>query len=237
MLNETATALDIKPHGTYLDATYGRGGHSQALLDCLNNTGRLVVFDRDPQAIAVARENHAGDERVEVVHTAFDQIEQAVPSNTRFDGMLFDLGVSSPQLDEAERGFSFMRDGVLDMRMDTSSGETAAEWLNRVSQEDLVKVLFELGEERFARRIARAIVESRQQEAISTTAALVKLIEHAIPYQDKHKHPATRTFQAIRLHINQESAQITQVCRKPCVYWLMAVGLPSSVFIRLKTAW
>ena len=128
--------------------------------------------------------------------------------------MLFDLGVSSPQLDEAERGFSFMRDGVLDMRMDTSSGETAAEWLNRVSQEDLVKVLFELGEERFARRIARAIVESRQQEAISTTAALVKLIEHAIPYQDKHKHPATRTFQAIRLHINQELAQITQVLPK-----------------------
>jgi len=213
LFREAVDALSIKANGVYVDATLGRGGHAAAILRALNADGRLIGFDRDPQAIALAEEKFANDDRVSIMHSQFSRISEVLNNElglSRIDGILMDLGVSSPQLDQAERGFSFMRDGALDMRMDTTQGESAAEWLARVEERELVQVLFDLGEEKFARRIARAIVLNREETQISSTLQLAKIVADATPKKDKHKHPATRTFQAIRLFINQELLEVSQ---------------------------
>lgn len=209
---EALSALNIKADGIYVDATLGRAGHAQAIVGQLNESGRLIALDRDPRAIELGNQTFAGDKRVQIVQGEFSRISELLRDFTevkKVDGILMDLGVSSPQLDQAERGFSFMRDGDLDMRMDPTQGESAAQWLARVDESDLVKVLFELGEERFARRIANAIVLTREEESITSTLQLANLIQQSVPKKDKHKHPATRTFQAIRLHVNQELTQIS----------------------------
>lgn len=210
---EALAALNIQPDGVYLDATLGRAGHASSIVDSLGSKGRLIALDRDPRAIELGHSVFAHDSRVKIIHGEFARMAALLAEFTeveKVDGILMDLGVSSPQLDQSERGFSFMRDGELDMRMDTSRGESAAQWLARVEESDLVKVLFEFGEEKFARRIAKAIVLSREQERIETTLQLASIIEQNIPKKDKHKHPATRTFQAIRIHVNQELSQITE---------------------------
>lgn len=208
LMREAIDALRIKADGIYVDATLGRAGHASKIVERLGEHGRLFGFDRDPEAIKLARSKFTDDARVTLIHSRFSDMLAQLPVDA-VDGVLMDLGVSSPQLDQAGRGFSFMRDGVLDMRMDTTQGETASQWLARVDEGELVKVLFELGEERFARRIARAIVEKRATESIESTHQLAAIIESATPKKDKNKHPATRTFQAIRLHINQELFEVT----------------------------
>lgn len=211
LLEEVVEALAIRADGFYLDATFGRGGHTQAILDRLGQQGHLLAFDRDPLAIEYGRRHFADDTRVEFEHSNFSQGAAVLTQRqleSKFDGVLMDLGVSSPQLDDAGRGFSFMQDGPLDMRMDTSQGETAAAWLAHVDEQQLVSVLKDYGEERFARRIARAVIEARQEHTINTTAQLVSIIEQAMPVKEKHKHPATRSFQAIRMFINQELQSI-----------------------------
>jgi len=205
---EALQALAIKEQGTYIDCTFGRGGHSQGILAGLGKQGRLLALDRDKAAIdsAVAQELQQ-DARFTLVHSRFSALTSIAGQHDLLgcvDGILMDLGVSSPQLDTPERGFSFMNDGPLDMRMDTHRGETAAQWLSHIDEQSLANVLFEYGEERFARRIARTIVSSRMTNPILTTRQLVDLIEDTVPVREKHKHPATRTFQAIRLEINQE---------------------------------
>lgn len=210
---EALSALNIHASGVYVDATLGRGGHARAILEQLGPEGRLIGFDRDPQAVELGRAMFAGDQRVRVVHSGFARMLQEIKQLADIDGVdgvLMDLGVSSPQLDQAERGFSFLRDGALDMRMDTTQGESAADWLARVEERELMMVLFDLGEERFARRIARAIVEQRAEAPIMTTHQLAEIIAQATPKKDKHKHPATRSFQAIRLHVNQELTQVNE---------------------------
>jgi 16S rRNA (cytosine1402-N4)-methyltransferase len=212
LYREALTELAIKPNGIYVDCTFGRGGHSTGLLAQLGSDGRLLAIDRDPEAIQCqTAQTLLADDRFRLHHGSFATLAAIIKHygySDGIDGILLDLGVSSPQLDTAERGFSFMRNGPLDMRMDTSQGLTAAEYLATVDEAQLIKVLFEYGEERFARRIARAIVEQRQTEAITTTQQLARLIENSVPFRDKHKHPATRSFQAIRIEINQELAQI-----------------------------
>ena len=193
---------------TYVDATFGRGGHSRALLADLGANARLVVIDRDPAAIAAAQALAATDERVVVCHGAFSNLTELLMSVgvTRADGILMDIGVSSPQLDEAQRGFSFQHDGPLDMRMDPTSGISAAEWLNSSEADEIAQVLSRLGEERFARRIARAIVAARP---LHSTRQLADVISHAQPpSRERGKHPATRSFQAIRMHINDELGEL-----------------------------
>lgn len=212
LLQESLAALAIKPDGLYLDATFGRGGHSRAILSQLNESGRLIALDRDPTAI-IAAQTLQDDPRFRIIHTPFSQLAEVLRDEQlehQFDGMLFDLGVSSPQLDDAERGFSFMREGPLDMRMDTSQGETAADFVNNASADDIAFVLREYGEERFAWRIAQAIVKQRESSSYQTTRELAETIAAAVPFKDKHKHPATRSFQAIRIHINGELQEIEQ---------------------------
>ncbi|MBX2848857.1 MAG: 16S rRNA (cytosine(1402)-N(4))-methyltransferase RsmH [Acidiferrobacterales bacterium] len=210
---EALDGLNVKANGFYVDATLGRAGHALAIAECLDEHGRLLCLDRDPTAIELGQEKFINDQRVQVVQGEFARIKdlfEEFAEAEKVDGILMDLGVSSPQLDQAERGFSFMRDGDLDMRMDPTQGESAADWLARVDEADLVKVLFELGEEKFARRIANAIVLTRSETRIESTLQLANIIEQNIPKKDKHKHPATRTFQAIRLHVNQELRQISE---------------------------
>lgn len=207
LLNEAVDGLNIKPNGIYIDGTFGRGGHSRLILSRLNSEGRLIAIDRDPRAIAEAQT--INDPRFQIVHSAFSYIPdicQELDLVGKIDGILLDLGVSSPQLDEAERGFSFMRDGPLDMRMDTTKGLSAMDWLAQVSVEDLAWVLKEFGEERFAKRIAQAVVSYNKSanQKISRTLELAQIISDAVPFKDKHKHPATRSFQAIRIFINSE---------------------------------
>lgn len=216
LLREAVDALDIRPGGIYIDGTFGRGGHSQAILDRLDGQGRLIGFDKDEAAVAVARERFAGDARFTIRHGSFADIAGVMREMgllRRVDGLLLDLGVSSPQLDDAQRGFSFMQDGPLDMRMDRSSGVSAAEWLNTAEEQELSRVIWEYGEERFARRIARAIVQERAIRPLGRTAELAALIEKAVPRRDPHKHPATRSFQAIRIHINRELEDLRQCLR------------------------
>ena len=212
LLHEALDALCIRSDGIYLDCTFGRGGHSRAILASLDEGGRLIGFDRDPSAVAAAQDLAKKDSRFEVVHTAFSELESALDSIaiTRVHGVLMDLGVSSPQLDQAERGFSFQADGPLDMRMDPTSGQSAADWIARADTDEIADVLWVLGEERFSRRIARAIAEARKVEPIVTTAQLSKIVSDAQPKKDQNKHPATRTFQAIRLHINEELSEVEQ---------------------------
>ena len=212
LLHEALDALCIRSDGIYLDCTFGRGGHSRAILASLDEGGRLIGFDRDPSAVAAAQDLAKKDSRFEIVHTAFSELESALDSIaiTRVHGVLMDLGVSSPQLDQAERGFSFQVDGPLDMRMDPTSGQSAADWIARADTDEIADVLWVLGEERFSRRIARAIAEARKVEPIVTTAQLSKIVSDAQPKKDQNKHPATRTFQAIRLHINEELSEVEQ---------------------------
>ncbi len=214
LLKESLEALSIQGEGVYLDGTFGRGGHSGAILTALTSNGRLIGLDRDPSAIEYGREHFSDDKRLQLVHTDFANaqaklLELGLPD--KFDGILFDLGVSSPQLDEAGRGFSFMRDGPLDMRMDTSKGLTAAQWLAEVEETELANVIFHLGEEKFSRRIAKAIVEKRREEPLTQTSQLVALIDDAITRKEKHKHPATRTFLALRMYINDELGQVEKI--------------------------
>ena len=215
MVAEALQQLAIKKDGIYLDCTFGRGGHSQGILNLLGEHGQLLAFDRDSDAInSDYAQAMLTDERFKLKHSCFSELETIAESANlagKVDGILLDLGVSSPQLDNPERGFSFLRDGPLDMRMDGSNGVSAEQWLAGVDEKDLVKVLFDYGEERFARRIARTIVEKRVQSPITTTRQLAELIEDAVPVREKHKHPATRTFQAIRIEINRELDELKAV--------------------------
>jgi 16S rRNA (cytosine1402-N4)-methyltransferase len=206
LLDESLTALDIRPDGCYLDATFGRGGHSRQILSRLDAQGRLLAIDKDPEAVAVGVGLADEDARLQVRQGSFADM-QAIAAGLGwrwFDGVLMDLGVSSPQLDVASRGFSFMHEGPLDMRMNPQSGESAADWLKRTRREDLVRVLKEYGEERYAGRIATAIIRARDQAEIVTTARLAEVIKQAHPAWEKGRHPATRCFQAIRIHVNNE---------------------------------
>ncbi len=212
LLHEALTALCIQHDGLYLDCTFGRGGHSRAILAELGARGRLIGFDRDPSAVAVARNLAQEDPRFEFVHTAFSELEMALDSLavSRVHGILMDLGVSSPQLDEAERGFSFQADGPLDMRMDPTSGESAADWIARADADEIAQVLWMFGEERFSRGIARAIVEARELTPIVTTKQLSQIVTSAQRKKDQNKHPATRSFQGIRSYINGELTEVEQ---------------------------
>ncbi|QYJ97320.1 16S rRNA (cytosine(1402)-N(4))-methyltransferase RsmH [Shewanella alkalitolerans] len=212
LLTETVAGLNIKPEGIYIDGTFGRGGHSREVLKQLGPNGRLVAIDRDPQAIAAA-EQFADDARFSIVHGGFGQLAQYVDDlglRGKIDGILFDFGVSSPQLDDAERGFSFLRDGPLDMRMDNSQGETAAEWLARAEIEDMAWVFKTYGEEKNARHIARCIAADRDKTPFLRTKELADLIARVSKSKERNKHPATRVFQAIRIYINSELEQIDQ---------------------------
>ncbi|MBO1256414.1 16S rRNA (cytosine(1402)-N(4))-methyltransferase RsmH [Alteromonas sp. 5E99-2] len=211
LLNECLEGLNIKPDGIYVDATFGRGGHSKQILSQLDLNGRLIAFDRDPQAIAVGEQLMSEDERFTIIHSAFgdmDSVLDEMELTGKIDGVLMDLGVSSPQLDQAERGFSFNKDGPLDMRMDTSKGLSAAEWLNSADEQDIAQVLKEFGEEKFGKRIAHHIVNTRVENPVLRTLQLVTLIDEALPVKDKFKHPATRSFQGIRIYINAELEQL-----------------------------
>jgi 16S rRNA (cytosine1402-N4)-methyltransferase len=207
LLGEALEALAIKAAGSYLDATLGRGGHSAAILERLGEAGRLLAVDRDPEAIRAGERRFAGDSRVVIVRGNFAELKRIAAEagfDAGFDGILLDLGVSSPQLDDPARGFSFLRDGPLDMRMDPDTGPSAADWLAHVGERELAGVLRELGEERHARRIARALCSARAAAPINTTGRLAALIAAAVPGREPGKHPATRSFQAIRIHLNDE---------------------------------
>lgn len=218
MFSETLQQLAIKKDGIYLDCTFGRGGHSRGILAELGASGQLLALDRD---IAAVQSQDARimceDPRFKVAHRRFSELECVASEaglSGSVDGILMDLGVSSPQLDTPERGFSFLRDGPLDMRMDDTSGISAQQWLAEVDEKELVRVLFEYGEERFARRIAKAVLEKRALSPITDTRQLAALIAEAVPFMEKHKHPATRTFQAIRIEINKELDELKEVLRQ-----------------------
>ena len=209
MLHEAVDALAIKPDGIYVDGTFGRGGHSRLILSRLGEGGRLLAIDRDPLAIAEAQT--IKDPRFEIIPGAFSGLADYLAERGltgKIDGLLLDLGVSSPQLDDAERGFSFQKDGPLDMRMDPTSGVSAAQWLAHAEAEDIAWVLKEFGEERFAKKIARAIVHDREQTPFTRTRQLAELIARLVPNKEKNKHPATRSFQAIRIYINSELEEV-----------------------------
>ena len=214
LLEEAIDALNIKPDGFYVDGTFGRGGHTAAMLEKLSSKGKLVVIDKDPEAIKVAEELYGKDKRVLIRQGSFTKLVDWISElgkQDSVDGVLLDLGVSSPQLNEARRGFSFLRDGPLDMRMNPSVGIDAATWLRQVKVDELATVLRTYGEERYAKRIAKAIVESERQAPILTTKELAEIIASASAGWEKHKHPATRSFQAIRIFINKELEELETV--------------------------
>ena len=209
LLNEAVDALSIKANGIYIDGTFGRGGHSAAILSQLGESGKLIAFDQDPEAVATARQRFETDNRFEIVHENFSRMADILKNKGltgKVDGILLDIGVSSPQFDDSSRGFSFSQSGPLDMRMNPEEGESAAEWLQKAEPKDIARVLKIYGEEKFAKRIAWAIADYREENAIKTTQELAAIIDDAVPKskQDKHKHPATRSFQAIRIFINKE---------------------------------
>ncbi|MFH7565373.1 16S rRNA (cytosine(1402)-N(4))-methyltransferase RsmH [Oceanimonas smirnovii] len=211
LLDEAVAGLNIRPDGIYVDGTFGRGGHSRHILSKLGPNGRLLAIDRDPAAIAVAEQ--IDDPRFTILHGPFSRLAdmmEAAGLTGKIDGVLLDLGVSSPQLDEAERGFSFQKDGPLDMRMDPTSGQSAADWLNHADADDIAWVLKTFGEERHARKIARAIVLDRQTTPWTRTRQLAEMIARVNPSKEKNKHAATRSFQAIRIYINSELDEIDQ---------------------------
>ncbi len=223
MLDEAVDALRVRPEGIYVDATFGRGGHSREILARLGADGRLIAIDRDPAAVAAGRA--MSDPRFVMVHAGFGELKDALQrlGVTRVDGVLFDLGVSSPQLDEAERGFSFRSDGPLDMRMDTSRGMTAAEWLGQASEQEIGGVIRRYGEDRFAKQIARAIVAARSGGPVDRTRQLAQIVAKAVPTREPHQDPATRTFQALRIHLNQELEEL-EVVLPQCVDLLAEGG-------------
>ncbi len=208
MYAQALEALCVQGGGTYLDGTFGRGGHARGVLQQLGDQGRLLLMDKDPDAIAVAEREFGTDARVSIFHGSFAQIAQWDATASGLDGVLLDLGVSSPQLDVAERGFSFGKDGPLDMRMDPGSGESAAQWLAHADEREIADVLWRYGEERMSRRIARAIVARRDEQPLVRTAQLADLIASVVPRGKEKIHPATRSFQGIRIFINRELADL-----------------------------
>ena len=217
LLGPVLDGLKIKPDGCYVDGTFGRGGHSGEILQQLNASGRLIAIDRDPEAITSAPKMLTDDPRFELIRGEIAQLETFIAAREltgAVDGLLLDLGVSSPQLDEAQRGFSFMRDGPLDMRMDPQSGTSARDWLATVGEFELKRVLQKFGEEPAAARIARAIIAERAVTPISSTGQLASLVESVAPKRGQKKHPATKTFQAIRIFINRELEQLQAVLQQ-----------------------
>lgn len=214
LLNEAVAALVTDTSGFYVDGTFGRGGHSELILQQLSADGQLLGIDKDLAAIATAKTRFADDARFSIVHGSFAELAPLVEARGmtgKVAGVLLDLGVSSPQLDEAERGFSFMQDGPLDMRMDQTRGQSAAEWINTASEDDIIWVFREYGEERFAKRMARAIIAERQKTPFTRTKHLAEVIKEANPAWEKGKHPATRAFQAIRIQVNNELTDLDSV--------------------------
>ena len=221
MLAEVLEGLSVRAEGTYLDGTFGRGGHAREVLRKLGPEGRLLLMDRDPQAIAGARQEFGSDARVQIRHANFAAMADWQEAAAGLDGVLLDLGVSSPQLDDPSRGFSFQGDGPLDMRMDPTREPSAAQWLAVADEKEIAEVLWRHGEERMSRRIARAIVERVRERPLETTRELADLVAKSIGYRERHKHPATRTFQALRIHVNDEHGSLQQgldaalACLKP----------------------
>ncbi len=221
LLHEAVEALQVKPDGIYVDGTFGRGGHSRLILQKLGATGRLIALDKDPAAVAAGQV--ITDSRFSMVHSGYAHLTEVLRERAieKVDGVLLDLGMSSPQLDDKQRGFSFRFDAPLDMRMDTSSGQTAAEWLATVDEGLLKEVIYDYGEERFAAQIARALVTARQEQPVTTTRQLSEIVAQAVRTREPGKNPATRTFQAIRIYINQELEELARVlpqcvdCLKP----------------------
>jgi 16S rRNA (cytosine1402-N4)-methyltransferase len=228
LLNEAVDALQVQPDGIYVDGTFGRGGHSRLILQRLGAKGRLIALDKDPAAIAAGRA--IDDARFTLVHRGFEQLAQVLTELgvDKVDGVLLDLGVSSPQLDDEQRGFSFRFDAPLDMRMDTSGGLTAAEWLATADEKELAEVIRDYGEERFARQIARTIVAARQERAIETTKQLCDIVAQCVRTREPGKNPATRTFQAIRIHLNRELEELESVLPQ-CVERLKEGGRMSII--------
>ncbi|PCJ91075.1 MAG: 16S rRNA (cytosine(1402)-N(4))-methyltransferase [Porticoccaceae bacterium] len=225
LLNEAVAALITDPEGLYVDGTFGRGGHSALILSRLGRAGALVAVDKDPEACTVAGERFASDSRFEIVQASFADMGDLIAEKKKsgeVSGVLLDLGVSSPQLDDPERGFSFLRDGPLDMRMNPDAGISAAEWLAVAKGDEISRVLKDYGEERYARRIARAIVAAREEKPITRTAQLAAIVKEANPAWEKNKHPATRAFQGIRIFINKELEDLERVL--PEVLEMLAVG-------------
>jgi len=211
LLAQAVAALAVTPGGTYVDGTFGRGGHSRAILDGLGPTGSLIALDRDPQAVAAGASWQ--DERFELVHASFSSLAQVLDERgaRAVDGVLLDLGVSSPQLDDPQRGFSFRVDAPLDMRMDASRGRNAAQWLAQASQQEIAEVVKDYGEERFAHAIAKALVAARARQPVATTGQLAALVAQAVRTREPGQHPATRTFQALRIFVNQELEELSLV--------------------------
>lgn len=225
LLKESIDGLHIVEDGIYVDGTFGRGGHSQAILNRLGECGRLIAFDKDPEAVKHAEQYFSHDKRFSIIHDSFASLatvakEQGIDG--RINGILLDLGVSSPQIDNAERGFSFMKDGPLDMRMNLHQPLTAAKFVNHAKVDEMAMVFREYGEERFAGRIARAIESARSIAPILTTSVLAEIVKEANPKWEKHKHPSTRVFQAIRIYINQELTDLSSMLRQ-CID-VLAVG-------------
>ena len=211
LISEAIDALSICEGGCYVDATFGRGGHSRLILENLGAKGSLIIFDKDPEAIEVATQIREKDERLQIAHAPFGEIEMQLTArglNDGVDGILFDLGVSSPQLDNAERGFSFLRDGPLDMRMNPETGQSAEQWINSAGESEIADVLYQYGEERHSRRMARRVILERAEKRITRTSELAEMIKEANPAWERDKHPATRAFQGIRIFINDELGEL-----------------------------
>jgi len=214
LLDQVLDALQVRPDGLYIDGTFGRGGHAAAVLERLDAQGRLLAFDKDPAALEFAAQRFTDEPRLDLRYGSFDKLATIVSElgwQGKVDGILLDLGVSSPQLDDAERGFSFLHAGPLDMRMNPGAGVSASEWLAGASERDIADVLWRYGEERFSRRIARSIVNTRAENPITTTTQLAGLVAAAVPGRQHKKHPATRSFQAIRIFINHELDELEAV--------------------------
>ena len=225
LLGESMQALGVISGGCYVDGTFGRGGHSRAILERLGPLGRLLATDRDPDAVAAGVELARADDRFHIYRGRFAELPRIVAEQGllgHVSGLLLDLGVSSPQLDRAERGFSFTVDGPLDMRMDPYSGVSAAQWLARAEEHEITRILKDYGEERFAKRIARAVCETRAMQPIESTAELAAICERAVPFREPGKHPATRTFQALRIQVNGELDELRALLDRVCD--LLAVG-------------
>ena len=226
LLKEAVDGLSVQTDGIYMDGTFGRGGHSREILARLGPQGRLLALDRDPEAHAAAEALAKSDSRLAVYRAAFSMLERIATEagvSGRVNGVLLDIGVSSTQLDDARRGFSFTQKGPLDMRMNPTSGESAADWLMRAPEADIADVIHEYGEERHARRIARAITTARTTAPLTDTLQLAEIVSRAVPRHERHKHPATRTFQAIRIFINQELAELA-ACLEQCLKVLAPAG-------------
>ncbi|MGH8378453.1 MAG: 16S rRNA (cytosine(1402)-N(4))-methyltransferase RsmH [Gammaproteobacteria bacterium] len=211
LLKEAVERLAIRPDGVYVDGTFGRGGHSREILARLGTAGRLIAIDKDPEAVASAQAQWSGDTRFVCYRGAFSMLEhiaQQAGVTGRVNGVLLDLGVSSAQFDDPQRGFSFLHDGPLDMRMDPDTGESVADWLMRAEEKEIADVIHEYGEERFAKRIARAIVAARTVAPIANTRQLADIVSDAVPTRERNKHPATRSFQALRIFINRELEEL-----------------------------